>query len=366
MGFLVKENTRIQPHLIEHNRPMLLKDFLREHDGKSRSTVAVSSKSKKPHIVLLRSWSKRAAATKMSAVHKVIKLLQFTSSRSPSSVLPRSISRKLTKRSAEGNNDMSETKVKVKDILRWRSFRDLVDDDPTPLDFPPSPDRSAATTTSCSKSSSWCDSDFTAEELPPWAGENQEFWGKNAATLKNPKGDWTSFEEDEQQSPVSVLASPFRQVEEFISHHQTLAINVQRTKRSVTRRSDHEHNFDKEIEICGATEEKARQLLSHLKTEDDNVMLDFFIHEVSINGKLNDDEFDCKTLRIAKSWMDGEFEEYSYEWDVEEKRESFVKNMEKGNCWNKFEQEQQELTHQLELWVFNYLIDDLVADFITR
>ncbi|KAH6779823.1 hypothetical protein C2S52_011060 [Perilla frutescens var. hirtella] len=340
---------------------MLLKDFLRDDGGckSSWSWRSISSKSKKPHIVLLRSWSKRAAATKMSAVHKLIKLLQFASSKSPS-LLP--------KRSSEGNNDFvgdvsSEVKVKVKDILRWRSFRDLVDHDPT---LPQSPhDRSTAaaatTTTSCSKrSSSWCDSDFTAEEeLPPWGGENEEFWGKNAAaTLKNiPKGDW-SFEEYEQQSPVSVLASPFQQVEEFIvsPYHPTLA-NVQREKRNV--RSE-EQNLEREIgSNCNGTEEKAKKLLRHLKEDDnddsDDVILDFLIEEL---GKFNDDDDDdCKILRIAKSWMDGELEE--------ENRESFVKDMDKGICWNnKFKQEQQHLCHQLELTLFNDLIDHLVADLI--
>lgn len=190
---LPRFHQQISP-LEHHHRPMLLKDFLR--DDASKSTALSSSKSNSSHIVLLRSWSRRAAATRISAVHKVIKLLQLASSKSPS-VLPRSISRRLTKRGKEENDvvfgraSSSEVKVKVKDILRWRSFRDLAEDDPTTLHFPPSPYRSTATTTTattCSKRSSWCDSDFTAEELPAWGGESEDFWGKcAAATLKNPK-----------------------------------------------------------------------------------------------------------------------------------------------------------------------------------
>lgn len=156
MGFVVEEKPRIQQHFarLEH-RPMLLKDFLRDD--------VVSNK---PHIVLLRSWSRRAAATKISAVHKVIKLLHFASSR------------KLTHK--RSNCDRSASEVKVKDILRWRSFRDLPEEDaPIPFIFSPSPHR---TTASCSKTSSWCDTDFTAEELPPWRGENEEL-----STFKNPK-----------------------------------------------------------------------------------------------------------------------------------------------------------------------------------
>lgn len=102
-----------------------------------------------------------------------------------------------------------------------------------------------------------------------------------------------------------------------------------------------------------------------LYTDDEQVIFDFFIDELSINGKFDDDEFDGKLLRIAESWMDGEFEE-SYEWEVEEERESFVKDMEKGICWSKFEEEQRELCEELEVRVLDSLMDDLVLDFLAR
>lgn len=82
--------------------------------------------------------------------------------------------------------------MRVKDILRWTSFRDLVDEklpQSLPLDFASSPHHcttattitesttTTTTTTTCSSSSnesSWCDSDFTAEFLrSSWGGENE-------------------------------------------------------------------------------------------------------------------------------------------------------------------------------------------------
>ncbi|KAK6162440.1 hypothetical protein DH2020_002281 [Rehmannia glutinosa] len=392
-------------------RPMMLKDFLRDEGTSSsssnyrfqmyprkkpcKSTVLISSKSNKqqPAVVLLRSWSKKAAvATKVSAIHKVINAVKFLQFVKSPLVLPRSNSRKLTKRKKDKNDIlMSEgkVKVKVKDILRWRSFRDVVEDNSTPLYFPSSPNRTT-TTTSCSKRSSWCDSDFTAEELPLSGGENEEFWGKkfigqNATLLlRNPKGNWT-FEECEQQSPVSVLDTPFREFEEFIP---TLA-NVERTRSMLTRRIQElevitkpKHtrklSFGGEIAInsegaVNAEEEKAKQLLSHVKEEvqssqaNDHLILDFFTHELSINGKFNDVEFDNEILRIARSWMNGDYDYESYEWEVEDNRKAYVMDMEKGvSNWHQFRQEQEEMSKELEVMVLDDLIHDVLDDFLTK
>ncbi|KAK4418703.1 hypothetical protein Salat_2283100 [Sesamum alatum] len=354
------------------NRPMMLKDFLRDDSclhSHTPSRMLISSQPNKPSGVLLRSRSKKAAATTISAIHKVInvvKLFQFGSVRSPL-VLPRSISRKVPK-SRDRNVDISdlpEVKVKVKDILRWKSFRDLVEDDPVPSDVPSSPNRSTTpTTTSCSQRSSWCDSDFTAEDLPSWGGETEQFLSKKCF-LDQPadrkvKEDWSSmYEEMEQQSPVSVLDSPFRQVSRRLIQEPKLTRKLSFRGETVVS------------ERANAAEEKAKQLLSHLIDENDNkredclTILDFFLHELCMKGKMNDVEFDSEVLRTAESWMNGEYDE-SYEWGVEEKRMAYVKDMEKGVCWNKFKQEQEEVSVELQVKVFDDLINELLADFLCK
>ncbi|GFP98526.1 hypothetical protein PHJA_001996500 [Phtheirospermum japonicum] len=386
---------------------MMLKDFLRDdyyqHSCTSCKSTAFSKSNKPPPaVVLLRSWSKKAAATKVSAVQKLInavRFLQFV--KSPLTVLPRSNSRKLGKGKKDilADHVMPEegkvkVKVKVKDILRWRSFRDTVEDESTPLDYPTSPNRTTTTTTSsCSKRSSWCDSDFTAEEeLPFWGGENEDgllgkkcFHGTNAALLRNTKGDW-SIEECEQQSPVSVFDSPFQEVRESISPYHPIVANFERARCILTRRieeldcatkSKHtrKHSFRGEIAICegvNEAEDKAKQLLSHVKGDsqtqqvnNDHMIYDFFMHELSINGKLPDIEFDNEILRMAKSWINGEYAE-SYEWEVENTREAYVKDMEKGVFWNKFKQEQEEMSIELEVMVLNELIDEALVEFFTE
>lgn len=174
--------SRIQD--FEH-RPMMLKDFLRDGycnsngfrvNSRNKSTALISSN--KPSIVLLRSRSKRAAATTISAIQKVIKVVKFFHFESVK-VKPSDNSTKL-----DGGDAV---RVKVKDILRWRSFRDLEMEEKkgcTPLDLPRSPDPTVTTTSnSSSKRSSWRDSDFSEEELPdhhPWVEQNEEFLGKSS------------------------------------------------------------------------------------------------------------------------------------------------------------------------------------------
>ncbi|KAL3829618.1 hypothetical protein ACJIZ3_018420 [Penstemon smallii] len=369
-------------HLFE-NRPRMLKDFLRDdslHPCPSSSSSngfkmyprkrpCNKSKVQLPNsksMVLLRSQSKKAAATTLSALQKVIsvvKFLPFTSVKSPL-VVHKRISSKLSKSSKDKNDISLPVKVIVKDILRWRSFRDLVEEGSTPLDF----SSSTATTTSCSRKSSWCESDFTAEDLPPWCGENNENQellgekcfvgehGTNIAALRNISKEGWSFEEYEQQSPVSVLKSTFRENEKcFSPFHRSYG-------------NTHENTIFQE------EEEKTLLLLSRIKESNlvDNrenhvtyLILDDFMHEISSNGKLLDFEFDCEILRNVKSWMNGEYNE-SYEWGLEENREAYVKDIEKGVEWNKFNHEQQDISKELEIRMLNELLDELLNDLLAN
>lgn len=196
-------------------RPKLLKEFLLQDDPYSCSSnpkklcksntstqnfhgsrINIRSNNK-GSSQLLRSRSSRAATATISAIHKVInivKFLPFASVKKSPSIFPRSISRKLSRRinhkkgQKHGKNNVDRdvaVTVKVKDILRWKSFRDLAEEKSTPLDSSYSPYRCATattttttTTTTSSKRTSWCDSDFTAEDLPSWWGENGEFLGE--------------------------------------------------------------------------------------------------------------------------------------------------------------------------------------------
>nr|GME10985.1 myb-like protein X [Ipomoea batatas] len=346
-------------------RPRLLKDFL--NDDYHHSPAASQ--------LLIRSRSKAASATISGALHKVINIVKFfpfaSAVKSPSVFISRKLSKR-TPAAASGKNNLGDDNlqerpaamVKVKDILRWRSSRDLAAEKSTPpLDdeFCYSPNRcTTATTTTGSKRSSWCDSDFTAEDLPSWCGEIDE---QAVGTMKSGNNknrflpDETvggyfmddkqmdpQFDENDQHSPVSVLQSPFREDEDF-SFHRSLA-TIESRKCMLMQRIQQletlaggvggtttrpENGADEEEGgIRGANDEaKQMMMMIHLTTED---------------------IISCS--------------EESYEWEVEEKREAYIRDMEKaaGMRWYNFEEEKEEVCREVEVEVFRDLVDEVLAE----
>ncbi|KAL2505542.1 hypothetical protein Adt_21163 [Abeliophyllum distichum] len=338
----------------KHDRPKMLKDFLKDDSFSCSSNDFRSNVTDhKPSPILIRSGSK-AAATTFYALNKVIKAVKFfpfASVKSPL-VLPRSISRKLSRRTRNRNETFPQDSVKVKDILRWRSFRDLAEEKTTPLDFSSSSSfpiqcstttaaattgsTSTSTTTSCSKRSSWCDSDFTAADSPSWGGENDESWGSK--TGRNPEGE-LSFEEAEQHSPVSVLVSPFCDEESIFPFHPSFS------KRKCMFMQRYQE-FMSLIELENLGESYV-----------DNLLFDFFKNELAKNAKFGELD-DCENLQnTAKSWINGEYEE------VKDMKEVSVKDMERGVDWKEFKEEQQEMAMELEIQFLSDLFDELLNDF---
>ncbi|KAL2478811.1 hypothetical protein Fot_47825 [Forsythia ovata] len=386
-------NSRFQSAFSCEHNPKMLKDFLKDD--------SYSSNPCKASPVLLRSRSRKAAETTISAIHKVInvvKFFPFSSVKSPL-VLPRFVSRKLSMRSRNRSENFQEVSVtvKVKDILRWRSFRDLVEEKSPRCTTTTA--ASAATTEFASTTTSR--HDFTEEILPFRCSEHSVFLYKNgveidenclpketvgqptndtSGTTRNLKGE-LSFEESEQHSPVSVLDSLFQEEDESTSpfHHQSFANIERRRCRLMQRIQEFSSLFegeklvfdqDEEVEI-NAAEEKAKQLLGHVKaigsaknydSHLDHILLDFFRFELATKGNFDDFELDCDLLRQAKSWINGEYNE-SFEWEM---RENYVNDMERGLMWkNKFKEEQEELAMDLEIEVLRDLFGEFLDDFIT-
>ncbi|XP_031112475.1 uncharacterized protein LOC116016376 [Ipomoea triloba] len=349
-------------------RPRLLKDFL--NDDYHHSSAASQ--------LLIRSRSKAASATISGALHKVINIVKFfpfaSAVKSPSVFISRKLSKRTAPAPASGKNNLGHDNlrerpaamVKVKDILRWRSSRDLAAEKSTPLlddEFCYSPNRctTATTTTAGSKRSSWCDSDFTAEDLPLWCGEIDE---QAVGTMKsgNKKNRFLpdetvggyfmddkqmdpQFDENDQHSPVSVLQSPFREDEDFSFHRSLATIEsrkcmlMQRIQQletlaggvggATTRPENGADEEEEEGGIRGANDEAKQMMMIHLTTEE---------------------IISCS--------------EESYEWEVEEKREAYIRDMEKaaGMRWYNFEEEKEEVCREVEVEVFRDLVNEVLAE----
>lgn len=153
-------------------RPRKLRDFLNDNPDSCSSTGFKSFR-----------LNSKVASTRISAFQAVInavKKLPFTTVKSHS-MFPRSLSRRLSKKHRPPSKPREiKITVRVKDIVRWASFRDLLEEKSRPSDFATSPHHCTTTTgstsTTCSSNgSSWCESDFTSEYLPPsWSSTSQE------------------------------------------------------------------------------------------------------------------------------------------------------------------------------------------------
>ncbi|CAH1443546.1 unnamed protein product [Lactuca virosa] len=338
-----------------------------------------------------------------------------------SSILRRSISRRFSKSTRINRNKSSSglpeptmartTSVTVKDILRWRSFRDLADPEENNVPLPSevivesdSPSRctttTATTTSAGTPRSSWCDSDFTVGDSPVWcrgfSGDIEKNFHINVAggerlrqNSRDPKNQIVHEEEEEEEeeeeqfSPISVLDFSQEHEETFSSFHQVLA-NVERRNMMLKQRIQDFENLievedrclvNRNIELDDVesfrVEEKAIQLMDHVKTTSsieecdesvDDLLLDFFRDELITNkGVKNNSEFESKVIRMAKCWVRGE-DDGSLEWEMEGRREVCIQEMDKRGEWKDFEEEQKEIGIEIAKFLFDNLLNELSMD----
>ncbi|CAK7347994.1 unnamed protein product [Dovyalis caffra] len=456
-------NLKQRDHFSVERRPTLLKDFLVD-DSNSCSLSGFTSFPRKPcdpktlveidlrspknianptnniaSYKLLRSRSKAAASTTISALQAMInavKNIHFTAIKSPS-VLPRSLSRRLSKKKSQNKQSEVKNTVTVKDIIRWRSFRDIVEEKSPPL--PSSPHHCTTTTTGSPSTtprsgSSWCDSDFTSDYLPSWNGNFDECGAKEVEAGKTflpcvgedsleaiaETGTYTKVgpkedEEEQQNSPVSVIDFEYEEDEESSSSFDQSLATVERTREKIMEKirrfetlakldpvdldnwtsidenissgedDDNDEDVDHELEGIEETntsyeeeelpevEEKAWKLLNHVKESgleccNDNMdlLLDFFRDELTARTyEWKKNGIEVELLNKAKAWINGEDSLWAVGWELEHKKEVHVRDMDREGRWNKFEEEQQQLALEIENGVLGLLVDDLLLDLIS-
>ncbi|XP_068314589.1 uncharacterized protein [Pyrus communis] len=439
---------------IERRPRMLLKDFLGENSNSCSSSGFISFPRQLPSNPsnapktqnscsentttisrkLLRSRS-RAAWTTISAFHSLmnaVKNMPFTAVKPPS-FLPRSLSRRLLQskqnspRSSrkQGSQSQVQITVRVKDIIRWTSFRDEKLPPPPPLDYVSSPlhctssttiTGSTTTCTTCSSNSSsngssWCDSDFTSEFLQPWGGNSDPDYqedskkyspcvGRDSMEATSGTGSYAALgpkvelplcdEEDEQHSPVSVIGFQFGEDEDssFSSNFDQSLANMERTKEMLMQKIklfeslvtvdpinldtsmsfEERTNFEEDDE----TAERAMELLNHCKASCSDLkswelelvedQLLFDFFREEMSAQRNKKEDGFNREMISKARA-----WMSGDWgSLEHNKEACVRDMHEGRRWNKFEFEQEELGLEIEIALSEYLVDELLLDLLSR
>ncbi|KAK2353876.1 hypothetical protein QL285_091458 [Trifolium repens] len=333
--------------------------------------------------------------------------------------LPRTLSRKLsskrttktTTQRCKGEREIEISTVKIKDIIRWKSFRDLQPSVPLPpLDFNCYVTESSTVTTAattCSSSdggSSWSDGDFFSdlwEAQNDGVGESKKssfssfFVGKDsvAPSFVGTKEDLTC--QDEQHSPVSVLHVAENEFSIFDQSFANIERRKQKFKQTADKfeshvkfdfasldgclsldensyydeeyKDDNKEEVDQKVEELDWVEEKANQLLHCVKATcssvekcDDNfgiVLLDFFKEELSgnRNQKRNSEEFEI--MKIAEDWINESFEN-AYDI-VHVNKDAYIKEMDRRDGWNRLEEEQEEMVFEIEAAILRSLVDEI-------
>ncbi|GLU00584.1 hypothetical protein SLE2022_179400 [Rubroshorea leprosula] len=417
-------------------RPRMLKDFLLDDSNSSSSCGFKSFPRRKcqdrepcvPNLIqidlnsnrckLQRSRSK-AAAGKMSAFQSVInavKNIHFATVKSPT-FFSRSLPRRNSNRVChKKENEVKFKVITVKDIMRWQSFCEFVDEKSPPQDFVSSPQhctttRSTTTTASSTTTpysnnrSSCCESDCTSEYLPEECGENNlQCVGEDSVqttrvvaseSAVGPKGE-LEYEEEEQQSPVSVLGFQYEEDEEPVSSYNQSLAHMEREKQKLMQKirhfecvakmdptnleewmtmeeeEDDDDDDDDAKEETDGIEKKAKWLLDHAKATSslgtdknnmDKLLLDLFREELYKNKDHGrNDGIENEMVRIAESWINRESREI-VDWVAEDMGEIFLRDVDRGG-WSKFEEEQEELAFEVECGMVNYLVDELLGDLL--
>ncbi|KAG5021962.1 hypothetical protein JHK85_018304 [Glycine max] len=396
-------------------RPRMLKDFLSENLN-SCSSSGFKSLPRKPtnnnsmHSLI---EMELKSSSPFQTLMNTIRSISLFTSKSPSVLsLPRSLSRKLSssrrktrtrrRRSHVCSSDVNiTTVVKIKDIIRWKSFRDIVVEPslpPPPLDFMVG--STNTTCSSCSSGSSWTESDFflTSSWEEPQndnveAGKRFSFFSP-LVVGKDSRATDTSTCQEEQHSPVSVLHvgeddfSPFDQsLANILRRKQKFIQTVQKLESrakfdlanldqclSLDDNSGYDEEYEEEedddnddIEEQDWIEEKAKQLLHCVKARVsahgcidylDTLLLDFFREELSgsRNQYKNEEEFELETLRITEDWINGSFAFDAGHAD----KHAYIKDMERRDQWSRLEEDQEELAFEIETAILHSLIADLL------
>ncbi|TKY63831.1 hypothetical protein E2542_SST13715 [Spatholobus suberectus] len=397
-------------------RPRMLKDFLSESLN-SCSSSGFKSLPRKPNNSSMHSLIEMELKSPPSSnspfqtlVNTIRSISLFTSTRKSPSVLslPGSLSRRLSssrrrirRRRSQVCNEINVRTVKIKDIIRWKSFRDVVEPSlpPPPLDLMVGPSNATgAATCSSSSDSSWSESDFFTNNAWEEAQNDNVEAGKRISFSPLVVGKDSVAREvltcqEEQHSPVSVL-----QVgeDEFSLFDQSLATIKRRKQKfiqtaqkleslakfdlanldqclSLDDNSGYDEEYedddddDNDIEEQDLIEEKAKQLLHCVRARGsaqgckdylDTLLLDFFREELSgsRNQYKNDEEFELETLRIAEDWING-----SFAFDTGHvNKDAYIKDMDRRDQWSRFEEEQEELAFEIETAILHSLVADVL------
>ncbi|CAA7017391.1 unnamed protein product [Microthlaspi erraticum] len=397
-------------------RPRMLKDCLLE-DSNSCSSNGFKSIPRRPPLGTFLMIPKRKQFSALQAMINAVKNIRSNAVKS-TPFLPRSLSRRSPSKNKVENQASVTTIVRVKDIVRWRSSKDLHEDishfEPSPPHQNTAKTMTTTTTTrssstsSSTSGSSWCDSDYTSEFLPSssWGGNVKECSenklqsvGEDSCTAVITDADTDVGPEDDlQNSPVSVLEIQDDELSDS-SFSQCLD-NVERTKEKLMQtiqrfenlanistfnldewvqtdeescmegRRDTDNQYDDEV--ADEVEEKASQLWNRVKERhaiwihEEHLIMDYFRDELMQRTE-GDEHFEDQLVGEAKGWLQGKRVSEFEHGTREQRRQACAREIERRE-WNekRMKEEREEVALQIEDGLFNFLMNETFTELSTN
>ncbi|CAN0921348.1 hypothetical protein LINGRAHAP2_LOCUS32543 [Linum grandiflorum] len=345
--------------------PRLLKDLLREdstHYSKPHQT------NKLIHgIGVMINHALKSMKTSPSSLHRSLscKLLSRSSTITPSPKQATSV---------------KEVNFTVKDIIRWKSFRDLQEVE--------AEEESTVTCTECSssrssgsKGSSWCESDFSSDQWWFQSRDLADECRKSAASVGGGNFvDATKDKYDNEEDIKQPLPTHLFQSEQDDDSCFNLDGSLTNSE-STTDDEDDDSELEGNEAIGGGYEgvfDKAWQLLEQVKSsstgktmlkgDEEELLLDFFTDElmmiVTRDRKLPRDEMTI--VEEVRDWVNSNGGSDDV-WGIglERRNDGYVKAMDEEGDWSNFGggEVRKEVGLGVEAGIFGDLITELLLDF---
>ncbi|GAB2300943.1 hypothetical protein Dimus_034978 [Dionaea muscipula] len=123
-------------------------------------------------------------------------------------------------------------------------------------------------------------------------------------------------------------------------------------------------SFKEEGKKTHETKHKAKHLVNRVKEKvprnkydkfkPDNLLIDFFEEGI-------DDNSESSLLKVAEDWLNGCYDKLLLGWEVKQKRQAYVRDMEEGRRW-RIDEEKEEIAIKLAAEVSESLTDEMLLE----
>lgn len=144
---------------------------------------------------------------------------------------------------------------------------------------------------------------------------------------------------------------------------ERLASSIESNSQSLQNEIHGRESVDKARELVKMVFKTTKAPSNTLAFKADNLLFDFFRESIAVE-EYQKNAMEEELVKVAEDWINEKSQEVLLGWEVEEGRNGYVKDMEKGGKWRKLDEENEEVVLELEIEVWNTLLNELLLDLL--